>query len=132
MLKIDETSRETGLSPVFLRFDDGELALVSENGCFPLPDGALEAVMAKFGMPLDPGGQVADVATLDLTHEHRLRHVRHLSGYDVIARDYLIYETVGAEPRCALATTVAAALGHLGRAAQGAAAARGGSSSSRP
>jgi hypothetical protein len=118
MLKIHETGSERGLSSVFLRFEDGELALVSEDGCFALPDGALEAVMAKFGAPLDPNEDVAAVATLHVGHGRALRHVRHLSGYDVIARDYLIYETDGAEPRCALATTIAGALGHLGRAAQ--------------
>ncbi len=118
MLKIDETLGETALSSVFLRFEDGELALVSEDGSHALPDGALEAVMAKFGGPLDPGERVSTVATLDLTDGRTLRHVRHLSGYDVIARDYLIYETRDGEARCALATTVAAALDHLGRAAR--------------
>ena len=118
MLKIDETSGETALSSVFLRFEDGELAIVSEDGCYALPDGALEVVMAKFAGPLDPRERIAVIATLDLTDGRALRHVRHLSGYDVIARDYLIYETPDGEPQCALATTVAAALGHLGRAAQ--------------
>ena len=118
MLKIDETSTEKGLSSVFLRFEDGELALVSEDGSWALPDGALEAVMAKFGAPLDPKESVATVAALNLTNGRTLRHVRHLAGYDVIARDYLIYESLGREPSCALATTIAAALGHLGRVAQ--------------
>ena len=71
--------------------------------------------MARFGGPLDPEVRVSTFATLDLTNGRTLPHVRHLSGYDVIARDYLIYETSDGEPRCALATTVAAALGHLGR-----------------
>lgn len=118
MLKIDETSTERGLSSVFLRFEDGELALVSDDGCWALPDGALEAVMAKFGAPLDPTESVTTVAALELTNGRALRHVRHLAGYDVIARDYLIYESIGREPSCALATTIAAALGHLGRVAQ--------------
>jgi hypothetical protein len=119
MLKIDEASSERGLASVFLRFEAGELALVSDDGSScALPDGALEAVMMRFGGPLDPAERVATVAMLDLAHERTLRHVRHLSGYDVIARDYLIYEAPGAEPRCALATTVAAALAHLGRAAR--------------
>jgi hypothetical protein len=118
MLKIDETTGETGLSSVFLRFENGELTLLRGNDCYPLPDGALEAVMAKFGGPLDPRERVAVVDALDLTEGRTLRHVRHLSGYDVIARDYLVYEAQGAEPQCALAITVAAALGHLGRAAR--------------
>jgi hypothetical protein len=46
MLKIDEASSERGLASVFLRFEAGELALVSDDGSScALPDGALEAVM---------------------------------------------------------------------------------------
>ena len=41
MLKIDETLCETGLSSEFLRYEDGELAHVSEDGCHALPNGAL-------------------------------------------------------------------------------------------
>jgi len=48
-----------------------------------------------------------------------LRHVRHLAGYDVIARDYVVYESPDHETSCALAATVSAALLHLGRAAEG-------------
>jgi hypothetical protein len=45
-----------------------------------------------------------------------LRHVRHLAGYDVIARDYLVHDRGdGTEPLCAMATRVAAALAHLAR-----------------
>jgi hypothetical protein len=120
LLSLDETDTEEALSSVFLRFEDGELALVSEGGCWALPDGAI----AKFGAPLDPNERIATVATLALADGCTLRHVRHLSGYDVIARDHLICEALGAEPRCRL-TTIAAALGHLGRAAQRTAGAEG-------
>ena len=55
---------------------------------------------------------------IELGHEHRLRHVRHLAGYDVIARDYLVYEAPGAAPSCVMATNVAGALRHLALAAR--------------
>jgi hypothetical protein len=117
MLKIHETTTAGGaLAPVSLRDDAGTLVLVTDEE-LPLPDGALEAVMARYGKPLEEGTSLVPVAALDLG-DRRLRHVRHLARYDVIARDYLVYERPDAEPLCALATTVAGALDHLGRAAR--------------
>ena len=120
MLKIHEhTTSSGGLATVFLRFDGGLLSVVDEDGVHELPPRALEAVMDRFGAPLAPDAELVDVATLALDDGGQLRHVRHLARYDVIARDYLVYEAAGREPRCALATTVAAALSHLARAAKG-------------
>ncbi len=117
MLKVHEITTASGaLSDVFLRYENGALAIVAADGTFVLPDGALDAVMKRFGAPLDATSRVAHVATLDLAPGSRLRHVRHLARYDVIARDYLVYETAGGERVCAFATTVAGALDHLGRA----------------
>jgi hypothetical protein len=119
MLKVHETITPAGgLSAVFLRFADRVLAIVGDDGTFALPDGALDAVMQRFGAPFEPASQVARIAALDLGEGRTLWHVRHLARYDVIARDYLVYETADRVPLCALATTVAAALGHLGRAAR--------------
>ena len=120
MLKIHESARADGsLSPLHLRRDDGGLALVSEDGVEPLPDGALDAVMRRFGQPIDPAARLVDVAALELLEPRgaRLRHVRHLARFDVIARDWLVLEVPGREPTGALATTVAGALSHLARAA---------------
>lgn len=119
MLRIHETTTASGaLSQVFLRVDDdGALNLVSDEEALALPALSLDHVMARFGRPLEPGERVAEVGTLDLGDGHVMRHVRHLGRYDVIARDYLIYSVPGHEPLCALATTVAGALAHLGRAA---------------
>jgi hypothetical protein len=119
MLKIHEVSATTGLSAVFLRFEDGVLAVVGPEGTFALPDEALASVMSRFGAPLDPAARVAVVATLELGNGRSLGHVRHLARYDVIARDYLVYHSGDEDPLCALATTVAAALAHLGLAAGG-------------
>lgn len=118
VLKIhEETTSEGRLSPVCLRFEAELLTIVSEDSAFPLPAAALEAVMSRFGAPFDAQASISVVGALELGADCSLRHVRHLAGYDVIARDYLVYDRAGQESCCALATTITAALLHLGRAA---------------
>jgi hypothetical protein len=119
MLRIHETTTASGeLSSVFLQVDDGGgLVLVSDDGAVVLPASSLDHVMSRFGQPLDSAERVAEVGTLDLGDGRVLRHIRHLGRYDVIARDYLTYSAPTQETLCALATTVAGALAHLGRAA---------------
>jgi hypothetical protein len=116
-LRIHEVTTPAGeLSPVFLQCEAGILAIVADGAALPLPHGAVDAVMARFGAPLDPGETIALVGTLDLGDGRALRHVRHLARYDVIGRDYLVHEGPDREPLCALATTVAGALDHIARA----------------
>jgi hypothetical protein len=118
MFKIHEFSSTTGqLSAVLLRVRADQLEICSEDGAWPLPHGALRAVLARFGAPFDGDARISSIASLDLPDGSVLRHVRHLAGYDVIARDYIVYEQPESEALCALAATVAAALLHLGRAA---------------
>lgn len=125
MLKIHETTAAGGdLCSVFLRVDDGALALVSASEVLALPGTALTSVMKRFGAPLDAAARVLEIGALDLGEAGVLRHVRHLARFDVIARDYLTLSVPGQEPLCALATTVAGALGHLGRACRDEALAR--------
>ena len=117
MFKIHEFSSASGeLSAVYLRVGAAQLEIVSDDGAWVLPQGALHAVLARFGAPFDGAALSSTVATLELAEGESLRHVRHLAGYDVIARDYLVYQHPSGEALCALATTVAAALLHLGRA----------------
>ena len=117
MFKIHEFSSASGeLSAVCLRVADAQLEIVSEDGEWPLPQGALHAVLARFGAPFDEDARSSVIATLQLAEGESLRHVRHLAGYDVIGRDYLVYQPANGEPLCALSATVAAALLHLGRA----------------
>lgn len=118
MFKIHEFSSTTGeLSSVSLRVSAGKLEIVSEDGIWMLPENAIGAVLSRFGAPFDSTARVSVIATLDLPGGGTLRHVRHLAGYDVIARDYIVFEHDGNEAECALAATVAAALLHLARAA---------------
>jgi hypothetical protein len=117
MFKIHEFSSAEGqLSSVYLRAKEELLEIVSSDGAWPLPQGALRAVLARFGAPFDGNARISTIASLDLADGTVLRHVRHLAGYDVIARDYVVYEEPQTEALCALAATVAAALLHLGRA----------------
>jgi hypothetical protein len=119
MLKIHEFILTNGqLSGVFLRQSAETLVLVSEDTELVLPPGALRAVMLRYGAPFDPEVSCQRQGQLELADGARLEHVRHLAGYDVIARDYLVYVEPGLEPVCAMATNVAGALRHLGLAAR--------------
>jgi hypothetical protein len=120
MLKIHEsTSAEGALLPTYLRVDSGVLTILFDDEAVPLSEQALPAVMRRFGSPFDADANVTTVATLTLAERCTLRHVRHLARYDVISRDYLVYEAAGGETLCALATTVAGALVHLAKATRG-------------
>jgi hypothetical protein len=119
MLKIHEFILPSGeLSGVYLRREGELLMLIGEDGELPLPPNALRAVMLRYGAPFDAEAKLEPQADLELPSNARLRHVRHLAGYDVIARDYLVYSEPGIEPLCAMATGVAGALRHLGLAAR--------------
>ena len=114
MLKIHEFILPSGqLSAVFLRRDGSALTLLGEDGELSLPAGALRAVMLRYGAAFDADAVSQTQATLELEDGAGLRHVRHLAGYDVIARDYLVYVEPGLEPVCAMATNVAGALRYL-------------------
>jgi len=118
MLKIHEYISKSGeLSAVLLRHVSQKLVLVDGDSELVLPAGALRAVMVRYGAPFDPGAVCQRQGRLELDGGARLEHVRHLAGYDVIARDYLVYAEPGLDPVCAMATNVAGALRHLGLAA---------------
>ena len=118
MLKVAEKTDESGeLLGVFLQVRGEQLEIVEGSSVLRVPDAALDAVMRRYGAPFDSSARVSRVASLELAQGRSVHHVRHLAGYDVIARDYLVYEAKTLpEPLCALATTVAGALAHLARA----------------
>lgn len=118
MLKIHELTTPTGeLTGVYLRAGDCGLEIVDESGALPIPPGALEKVLGRYGAPFDPQARIIEVAELALGDGRRLRHVQHLAGYDVVMRDYLVFDSSDGESVCAPGATVAAALRHLARAA---------------
>lgn len=119
MLKIHELSSDGGeLVGVYLRVAaDGTLLLVEADGALALPAGALEKVLARYGAPFDDQARITLVAELQLSDGRSLRQVRHLAGYDVVPRDYLVLDLGDGEPMCSLGAPVAAALRHLARAA---------------
>jgi hypothetical protein len=112
-MKIHEVTQEDGsFLGIHLTAIDGSLVLKRGSETMFLPDGALAAVMKRYGAPFDPTIKVREVDSLPLPDGGTLVHVRHLDFYDVIARDYLVLGD-----SCAMATTVAGALEHLARAA---------------
>lgn len=117
MLKIDEvTERDGSISSVILVRNGDALCIAHGADTLAVPDGVLEAAMRRYGHPFDTTERVTVIGDLDLAAGRRLRHVRHLARYDVIARDYLVLDVPGEEPRYALAVTVAAALSFVARA----------------
>jgi hypothetical protein len=119
-MKIHEITAPDGtLAGIYLRLASdppNELVIVDAEGALPVPEAALEKVLARYGSPFDPDARIIVVAELALSPGKRLRHVQHLAGYDVVMRDYLVLEAEGGEPLCAPGATVAAALQHLARA----------------
>lgn len=117
-MKIHEATRDDGtLAPVVLHVSDGALTIATDGGELALAPGAIEAVMERFGAPLEPRERLVEIGRVELPGGAILRHVRHLGRFDVIARDYLVYAPPDGEALCALAVTVSAALAHLARAA---------------
>ena len=100
----------------WLEVADGELALGADGQpATPLPETALSAVMRRYGRPLaDDAGQGSG-GELGLASGARVFRLRHLARYDVIAKDYLVYEPPGEEALAELATSVSAALWFIAR-----------------
>lgn len=117
-MKIHETTCADGsFAPTNVRVVDGEVVVETDDAELVLSADALARVMARYGAPIEEGAKLTDVDAIDIGEGKRLRHVRHLARYDVIAKDWLVYEAPGQEPLCALANTVATALAHLARVA---------------
>jgi len=118
MLTIDQRIRDDGtLESVTLEVaGEGEALRLRVGDAAPLclPVEVLERVMARYGKPLAPDVRL-DGPCLELGGGRRIRHLRHLARYDVIARDFLVWTSPGQEPVAELAVTVSAALVHLAR-----------------
>jgi hypothetical protein len=119
MLKIHETIDDRGnLSAVCLRVAEasGALEIVTAEGALALPPGALQRVLSRYGAPFDDQAPITPVAELQVGAGENLRHVRHLAGYDVVPRDYLVLSMGAGEQWCAHGASVAGPLLHLARA----------------
>jgi hypothetical protein len=116
-ITIHETAGEAGsLVRTGLALEEDGLALRIGDELLPLPDGALDAVMRRYGKPLDAREEDMMVdERLDLGDGRSLVRFRFMRRYDVIARDYLVLYEPDAEPLCEMATSIAAALDHLAR-----------------
>lgn len=112
MLLLDERILDDGRHvETFGRVEDGRFVLTDGGVDLPLPLAAVERVMARFGRALDPeislDGEAIAVGTATL------RRLKFHAVVDATGRDYLVWETPGAEPLAAMATTATAALRHL-------------------
>jgi hypothetical protein len=101
--RVAKTWADVDGDKLHLRDDDGTAGVLSLV--------AVDRVMARYGRALDPG--VALVGDVLAIGDHRLRRLRFHAIVDAEGRDYLVWERPGAEPLCAIATMVTAALRYL-------------------
>lgn len=118
-ITLHETTDATGARVrTRLLYEDGVIALAVGDDVLPLPAGALDAVMNRYGKPLDaPAREMMIDERLELEEGRALVRFRFMRRYDVIARDYLVLHRSEGEPLCEMATSIAAALDHLARRA---------------
>ena len=122
MLTIHETLTEAGLREtvdVGLGDEDGALAVRVAGETTLLPMTVLEAVMNRYGKPLEDGVPL-DGPSVNLGDAGVLHHIRCLGFYDVIAKDFVVWSRPGHEPLAELATSISAALVHFVNAARSA------------
>jgi hypothetical protein len=119
-LVIDERARSDGApSRTWLELAGGKLVLgFDETKMAVVEERALAAVMKRYGKAL-AADIVVSGPTLELEGGSKLSLLRHRARYDVVARDFLVYQAPGSEPVAELATSVSAALAHLARAPRG-------------
>lgn len=118
-LFLDEhTLGDGSLGRTVLRLEEDDALALERDGARLglLPEGAVEAVMERFGGPLADDVSPSTPG-LELGGGASLHPLRHLARYDVIARDYVVLVRPGTDARVLLATTLAGALEHLARAA---------------
>jgi hypothetical protein len=113
VLKIHETYGEGDtLQAVHLLRSGSELVLATGDSEVVLPTQVLVAVFERYARPLEPDTDLAG-PVLQVAEGIAVQHVRHLSPFDVIARDYLVLLRDGREPIADLAVAITGALLHL-------------------
>ena len=92
---------------------DGKLHVADDDGTTgALSIAALDRVMIRYGLPLDPEVRL-DGDALELGDGQRLRRLRHHAPVDATGRDYLVWERTGEPPLAVIATHATAALRYL-------------------
>ena len=113
-LLIDERIRADGAhTRTWLALDGATLQLTDDDEAIgSISIAALDAVMVRYGRPLEPDLALVG-PTLDFTDHRCLRRLHFHAIVDAEGRDYLVWERVGHEPLAVIATTATAALRHL-------------------
>jgi len=113
-LLIHEQARpDGGMARTWLEVVDGALLLRHDEADGVLLDFAvLDAVMRRYGKGLGPDVVVSG-PTLVLDGGRTLSSLRHRARYDVVARDFLVYQAPDSEPIAELAASITAALSYL-------------------
>lgn len=121
-LRIWEKTGASGeAAAVWLEAREGHVVIgVGDAEIGPLPREAIDAVLDRFGKPLEDGvwESIAPASPWLLGGGAALVTFRYLARYDVIARDWIALERPGKARVAALAVTIAGALEHLAAAAR--------------
>jgi hypothetical protein len=124
VLKIHETYGDgDALTTVYLVMHEAELVLSVRAGETDtretntvLPQSVLLAVFERYARPLEQDTALTG-PILEVGQGIAVQHLRHLSPFDVIARDYLVLRRPGKEPIADLAVSITVALLHLAKRA---------------
>jgi len=116
-LLLDERIQGDGhLARTYATFQAGQVHIEDEGGTDTargaLSIAAVDRVMVRYGLPLEPGVQPGG-ESLDLGDGRRLRRLRYHSKVDAEGRDYLVWERPREEPLAVIATHATAALRYL-------------------
>jgi hypothetical protein len=97
----------------YASFVDGHVIVEDEDGSHgALSITALERVMTKYGLPLEPDVKL-DGESLAVGGDRCLRRLRYHAAVDATGRDYLVWERTGEPPLAVIATHATAALRYL-------------------
>jgi hypothetical protein len=115
-LLLHEATQPNGqLETSWLELAGDELALRSGDAePLAVPLRVLAGVMRRYGRPLADETSLTGPELL-LPSGERLTLLRHLARFDVVAKDYLVFEAPGDAPLAELATAVTAALSFVAK-----------------
>jgi hypothetical protein len=113
-LLLDERIQGDGsLARTYASFVDGVVVIEDDvGGRGTVPVAALEKVMSRYGLPLEPG-VTPNGESLALDGDRRLSRLRYHAVVDAEARDYLVWEAPQHEALAVIATHATAALRYL-------------------